>query len=104
MRCTEVADRPLPNGKFTRRDIGDRGRSGIRNPILHDVLIALKRVNVERHIDVDRDVGSAFEVAKKWWAKKRAMSPQVFHFFAHHFSAPLSLISSCVSCNETIKR
>lgn len=46
------------------------GRYGIRNPILHDVLIALKRVNVERHIDVDRDDGSAFEVAKKWWAEK----------------------------------
>ena len=44
--------------------------SGIRNPILHDVLVALKRVNVEWQIDVDRDVGSAFEVAKKWWAEK----------------------------------
>jgi hypothetical protein len=42
--------------------------SGIQ--YVHDVLIALKRVNVERHIDVDRDVGSAFEVAKKWWAEK----------------------------------
>jgi hypothetical protein len=50
--------------------LGYGGRSGIRNPILHDVLIALKRVNVERHIDVDRDVGSAFAVAKKWWAEK----------------------------------
>ena len=36
--------------------------------------------------------------------KNRAMSPQVFHFFAHHFFATLSLISSCVSCNEAIKR
>jgi hypothetical protein len=36
--------------------------------------------------------------------KKRAMSPQVFHFFAHHFSAPLSLITSCVSFDEAIER
>jgi hypothetical protein len=36
--------------------------------------------------------------------KNRAMSAQVFHFFAHHFSAPLSLISSCLSRNEAIKR
>ncbi|MFO0181030.1 MAG: hypothetical protein ACK517_04510 [bacterium] len=28
MRCTEVADQPLPDGYFTCRDIGDRGRSG----------------------------------------------------------------------------
>jgi len=27
MRCTEVADRPVPNREFTGRDIGDRGRS-----------------------------------------------------------------------------
>ena len=27
MRCTEVAVRPFPDGKFTCRDIGDRGRS-----------------------------------------------------------------------------
>jgi hypothetical protein len=26
MRCTEVAGRPLYDGKFTGRDIGDRGR------------------------------------------------------------------------------
>ncbi len=26
-RCTEVADRPFPDGKFTCRDIGDRQRS-----------------------------------------------------------------------------
>jgi hypothetical protein len=26
MRCTEVADRPLPDGKFFDRDIGDRER------------------------------------------------------------------------------
>ena len=52
------------------RGLDDGKRSGIRNPIHHDVLIALKRVNVERHIDVDRDVGSAFAVAKKWWAEK----------------------------------
>ena len=52
------------------RQPADLRRSGIRNPILHDVLIALKRVNVEGHIDVDRYVGSAFEVAKKWWAEK----------------------------------
>ena len=57
------------NDSITRR-LDDAHRSGIRNPILHDVLIALKRVNVEGHIDVDRDVGSAFEVAKKWWAEK----------------------------------
>ena len=38
--------------------------------MLHDVVIALKRVSVELHLDVDRDVGSAFEVAKKWWAEK----------------------------------
>ena len=42
--------------------------SGIQ--YVHDVLIALKRVNVERHIDVDRDVGSAFEVAKKMVGRK----------------------------------
>ena len=29
MRCTEVADRPLPDGKFNCRDIGDRGRSAM---------------------------------------------------------------------------
>jgi hypothetical protein len=29
MRFTEVADRPLSDGKFTCRDIGDRGRSQI---------------------------------------------------------------------------
>jgi hypothetical protein len=28
-RCTEVADRPFPDGEFPRRDIGDRGRSPI---------------------------------------------------------------------------
>jgi len=27
MRCTDVADRPFPDGKFPGRDIGDRGRS-----------------------------------------------------------------------------
>ena len=27
MRCTEVADRPPPDGEFSCRDIGDRGRS-----------------------------------------------------------------------------
>ncbi len=42
--------------------------SGIQ--YVHDVLKALKRVNVERHLEVDRDVGSAFEVAKKCWAEK----------------------------------
>ncbi|MFO0942582.1 MAG: hypothetical protein U0930_17740 [Pirellulales bacterium] len=26
VRCTEVAGRPFPDGKFTSRDIGDRGR------------------------------------------------------------------------------
>lgn len=26
MRCTEVADRPFPDGKHFGRDIGDRGR------------------------------------------------------------------------------
>ena len=26
MRCTEVADRPFPDGNFTCRDIGDRWR------------------------------------------------------------------------------
>jgi len=26
MRCTEVADRPVPDGLFYGRDIGDRGR------------------------------------------------------------------------------
>ena len=26
MRCTEVADRPFADGKFTCRDIGDRWR------------------------------------------------------------------------------
>ena len=57
------------NDSITRR-LGDRQRFGNRNPIHHDVLIALKRVKVEQHIDVDRDVGSAFEVAKKWWAEK----------------------------------
>ena len=31
MRCTEVADRPFPDGKFTCRDIGDRWRSSFRN-------------------------------------------------------------------------
>jgi hypothetical protein len=30
MRCTEVADRPRPDGKFTGRDIGDRGRSPMK--------------------------------------------------------------------------
>ncbi len=24
MRCTEVADRPFPDGKYTSRDVGDR--------------------------------------------------------------------------------
>ncbi len=27
MRSTEVAGQPFPNGKFSRRDIGDRGCS-----------------------------------------------------------------------------
>lgn len=44
--------------------------TAFRNPILQGVLIALKCVNVERHLDVDRDVDSAFEVAKTWWAEK----------------------------------
>ena len=26
MRCTEVADQPVPDGEFFARDIGDRGR------------------------------------------------------------------------------
>lgn len=72
--------------------------SGIQ--YVHDVLIALKRVNVERHIDVDRDVGSALAVAKKCWAEKKSHEPQVFHFFAHHFSAPLSLLTKCGSFYE----
>ena len=29
MRCTEAAGRPLPDGKFFGRDIGDRGRYAI---------------------------------------------------------------------------
>jgi hypothetical protein len=62
--------------------------SGIRNPILHDVLIALKRVKVERHIDVNRDVGSAFEVAKKWWAEKKSHEPPSLPFFCPLFFCP----------------
>ena len=67
---------------------GDRERSGIRNPILHDVLIALKRVNVERHIDVDRDVGSALAVAKKCWAEKKSHEPPCLPFFCPPFFCP----------------
>ena len=33
MRCTEVASRPLPDGQFTYRDIGDRGRYGFQGAI-----------------------------------------------------------------------
>lgn len=65
----------------------------------HDVLIAPKRVNVEGHIDVDRDDGRRFERAKKSWAEKWSHERQFFHFFD-----PLSLIPSCVSFNEAIKR
>jgi hypothetical protein len=70
IHCIQVAiDRfPYIMGSWSQLD--DWRRSGNRNPIRHDVLIALKRVNVERHIDVDRDVGSAFAVAKKLWAEK----------------------------------
>ncbi len=43
MRCTEVAGRPFPDGKFTCRDIGDRGR------------YAFKRYDTtRRHIHVSR--------------------------------------------------
>jgi len=38
MRCTEVAERPLPDGKFPCRDIGDRGRSCFRSDFLVLVL------------------------------------------------------------------
>jgi hypothetical protein len=34
MRCTEVADRPPPDGEFSCRDIGDRGRYSIET--LHE--------------------------------------------------------------------
>ena len=60
--------------------------SGIQ--YVHDVLIALKRVNVERHIDVDRDVGCAFEVAKKWWAEKKSHEPPSLPFFCPPFFCP----------------
>lgn len=35
MRCTEVAGRPPPDGEFTCRDIGDRGRYPTRNEPFH---------------------------------------------------------------------
>ena len=69
-KCTRVAGRAFPDGESLGRNrvISSVLASGIQ--YVHDVLIALKRVNVEGHIDVDRYVGSAFEVAKKWWAEK----------------------------------
>ena len=60
--------------------------SGIQ--YIHDALFALKRINIEGHIDVDRDVGSAFAVAKKWWAEKRSHEPPSLPFFCPPFFCP----------------
>jgi hypothetical protein len=38
MRCTEVADRPVPDGEFFGRDIGDRGR--YRDYSIHGMWLA----------------------------------------------------------------
>jgi hypothetical protein len=48
--------------------IGSRGTP--RRSLVASTLRFESKWLAKRHIDVDRDVGSAFEVAKKWWAEK----------------------------------
>jgi hypothetical protein len=44
MRCTEVADRPLPDSKFFDRDIGDRERSSRQEA--HPDLITIRDAQI----------------------------------------------------------
>lgn len=40
-RCTEVADRPLPDGEFFGRNFGDRRRSAARTYLVNQSLASL---------------------------------------------------------------
>ena len=69
MRCTEVADRPLPDGEFTCRDIGDRERYriGVADMNFKSLLLPILTAFASQHA-----LAEGTRISPKWIKENQA--------------------------------